>query len=150
MPELNIEEIKNLLPHRYPFLLIDKVVDFEEGKWAKAVKCVSANEPFFEGHFPEYAVMPGVLILEALAQTGAIALLSEEENKGRIVFFGGIKNARFKTQVRPGDVLELECTLTARRGPVGFGEAVATVNGSVACKAEISFVIPDQTTEPKE
>ena len=142
MPQLNIEEIKGLLPHRYPFLFIDHVVDYEPGVWAKAVKYVQVDEPYFEGHFPEYAVMPGVLIIEALAQTGAVALLSESGNEGRIVFFGGIKQARFKAQVRPRDVLELECRLTKRRGPIGFGEAVATVNGTTVCKAEISFVMP--------
>ncbi|MCL1890986.1 MAG: 3-hydroxyacyl-ACP dehydratase FabZ [Coriobacteriia bacterium] len=141
MPTLNKEQIESILPHRYPFLLIDRVEDFEAGVWAKARKCVSANEPFFEGHFPEQAVMPGVLILEALAQTGAIALLSEPENKGRIAFFGGVKNARFRTVVRPGDILELDCRLTKRKGPVGFGEAVAKVDGAVACSAEISFVL---------
>ena len=150
MPQLDSEQIQQLIPHRYPFLLIDRVVDYEPGGWAKALKCVTVNEPFFQGHFPEYAVMPGVLILEALAQTGAIALLSEEENKGRIAFFGGIKNARFKAQVRPGDVLELECRLTKRRGSIGFGEGVATVNGVLACKAEISFVVPARGTAGDE
>ncbi|MDR0308687.1 MAG: 3-hydroxyacyl-ACP dehydratase FabZ [Coriobacteriales bacterium] len=145
MPQLDIEQIKQILPHRYPFLLIDRVIDFESGVWARAVKCVTANEPFFQGHFPEQAVMPGVLILEALAQTGAIALLSEPGNEGRIALFGGVKNARFKQVVVPGDVLELECRLTKRWGPVGQGEAVAKVAGKVACKAEISFMLPEGT-----
>jgi len=144
MPQLDIEQIKGLLPHRYPFLLIDRVLDYEPGSWACAIKNVTANEPFFAGHFPGQAVMPGVLILEALAQTGAVALLSEPGNEGRIALFGGVKNARFKTMVRPGDVLELECRLTKRRGPVGFGEAVATVDGAIACKAEVSFVLPEK------
>ena len=139
--ELNNTEIKNILPHRYPFLLVDKIKECEPGNYAKGIKCVSAGEGFFCGHFPEYAVMPGVLIIEALAQVGAVAILTEPENKGKLVFFGGIKNARFKKQVVPGDVLELECRLTARKGPVGFGEAVATVDGEVAAKAEISFAI---------
>lgn len=143
MPQMNIEQVKQILPHRYPFLLIDQVIDYEPGVWAKAIKCVTANEPFFTGHFPDNAVMPGVLILEALAQTGGIALLSEPGNEGRIVLFGGVKNARFKAIVKPGDVLELECRLTKRRGPVGFGEGTAMVNGNVACRAEISFVLPD-------
>ena len=143
MSELNIEQIKKILPHRHPFLLIDQVLDFEPGVWARARKSITANEPFFEGHFPGYPVMPGVLILEALAQTGAIALLSEEGNEGRIALFGGVKNARFKAQVRPGDVLELECRLTARRGPLGFGEATAIVDGKIVCKAELSFALPD-------
>ena len=148
MPQLDIEQIKQLLPHRYPFLLIDRVLDYEPGQWAQAIKCVSADEPFFAGHFPDYAVMPGVLILEALAQTGAVALLSVEGNEGRIALFGGVKNARFKTPVRPGDVLDLECRLTARRGPIGFGEATALVEGAVACKAELSFVLqPPSSTQ---
>ena len=145
MGKLDIEQIKQLLPHRYPFLLIDQVLDFQPGQWAKARKAVTINEPFFQGHFPQQAVMPGVLILEALAQTGAVALLSEPGQAGRIALFGGVKNARFKTVVRPGDVLELECRLTKRRGPVGFGEAVATVDGKVACRAELSFVLQEQT-----
>ena len=121
--------------------LVDRITDFEPGVWAEGVKCVSVNEPFFQGHFPEAHVMPGVLIIEALAQTGAVAILSEEENKGKIAFFGGIKNARFKRQVKPGDVLNLRCEIVERKGPVGFGKAVATVNGKVACQAEISFAI---------
>ncbi|MCL1847353.1 MAG: 3-hydroxyacyl-ACP dehydratase FabZ [Coriobacteriia bacterium] len=141
MPTLDIEQIKEILPHRYPFLLIDRVEDYNPGVWAQARKCVTGNEPFFQGHFPQQALMPGVLILEALAQTGAIALLSEPENKGRIAYFGGVKNARFRRVVRPGDVLELECHLTKRKGSIGFGEAIATIEGVVACKAELSFVL---------
>lgn len=141
MPQLDKEQIQQILPHRSPFLFIDRVEDYEPGAWARARKCVTANEPFFQGHFPEQAVMPGVLILEALAQTGAVALLSEPGNQGRIAFFGGVKNARFKTVVRPGDVLQLECRLTKRKGPVGFGEATATVDGAIACQAELSFVL---------
>ncbi|NCC07070.1 MAG: 3-hydroxyacyl-ACP dehydratase FabZ [Clostridia bacterium] len=139
--QLSHTEIEKILPHRYPMLLVDRIVDFEEGKWAKGIKCVSANEQFFCGHFPEYAVMPGVLILEALAQTGAVALLSLPENKGKIAFFGGVKSARFRTQVVPGDVLMLSCELTALRGSVGFGKAVATVDGKIAAEAELSFVL---------
>lgn len=141
---LTSNEIEEILPHRYPFLLVDKITDYEEGKWAKGIKCVSANEMQFMGHFPGKHVMPGVLIIEALAQVGAIACLSEEENKGKVVFFGGIKNARFKTPVVPGDVLEMSCELTARRGNVGFGKALATVNGKVAVSAELSFAIVDK------
>ena len=107
------------------------------------MKCVTANEPFFQGHFPGYKVMPGVLIIEALAQVGAVAILSVPENKGKLALFGGIKNARFKRQVRPGDVLELECELTAQRGPVGFGTATATVNGKTVCKAELTFALTE-------
>ena len=139
--QLSNKEIQEILPHRYPFLLVDKIVECEPGNYAKGINCVSANEMHFLGHFPGHPVMPGVLIIEALAQVGAVALLTEEENKGKLAFFGGIKNARFKKQVEPGDVLELECKLTSRKGPVGFGEAVAYVDGQIAAKAEISFAI---------
>ena len=137
----NVEEIMNMLPHRYPFLLVDKIVEMEPGKSAKGIKCVSANEMQFMGHFPQMHVMPGVLIIEALAQTGAVALLCEEENKGKIAFFGGIKNARFRKQVVPGDVLELSCEIISRKGPVGIGKATATVDGKVAVTAELTFAI---------
>lgn len=142
--ELNIDQIEQLLPHRYPFLLVDKIVECTPGQSAKGIKCVTANEPFFQGHFPGFKVMPGVLIIEALAQVGAVAILAEEENKGKLALFGGIKNARFKQQVRPGDVLELECELTTRRGLVGFGTATAKVNGKTACKAELTFALTDR------
>ena len=112
--ELNSNEIQEILPHRYPFLMVDRIVECEPGTYAKGLKCVSANEMQFMGHFPQKHVMPGVLLIEALAQVGAVALLTEEENKGKIAFFGGIKNARFKEQVIPGDVVELECEITAR------------------------------------
>lgn len=134
-------QIQEIIPHRYPFQLVDKIVEFEPGKRAKGIKCVSVNELFFCGHFPQKHVMPGVLLIEALAQVGAIAILTVEENKGKIAFFGGIKNARFKQQVVPGDVVELSCELTTMKGPIGFGKAVATVNGKVAVTAELSFAI---------
>ena len=139
--ELNIEEIQAILPHRPPFLLVDKITDFVPGEWAKGIKAVTVNEPFFTGHFPQYRVMPGVLIIEALAQVGAVAILSLPENKGKLAFFGGIKNARFKKQVRPGDVLELSCELIERRGPIGFGKAVAKVDGKVAAQGELTFAV---------
>ena len=139
--ELNSNQIREIIPHRYPMQLVDKIIDFEPGQWAEGIKCVSVNESFFQGHIPEEHVMPGVLIIEALAQTGAVAILSEEDAKGKIAFFGGIKNARFRKQVKPGDVLHLRCEITGRRGPLGFGKAVATVDGKVACQAEISFAI---------
>lgn len=139
--QLNSNEIQQILPHRYPFLLVDRIVEMEPGKSAKGIKCVSANEMQFMGHFPQLHVMPGVLIIEALAQTGAVAILSEEENKGKIAFFGGIKNARFRKQVVPGDVLELSCEIISRRGPIGIGKATATVDGKVAVTAELTFAI---------
>ena len=139
--ELNSNQIAEILPHRYPFALVDRITDYEPGQWAKGIKCVSVNEQLFCGHFPQEHVMPGVLILEAMAQVGAIAILSLPENKGKIALFGGVKNARFKRQVIPGDVLDLECTLTKRRGPVGIGACTATVNGETACTAELIFAI---------
>lgn len=146
--ELNIDQIEDLLPHRYPFLLVDKITACEPGQSAKGIKCVTANEPFFQGHFPGYKVMPGVLIIEALAQVGAVAILTVPENRGKLALFGGIKNARFKRQVRPGDVLELECELTAQRGPVGFGTATAAVNGKTVCKAELTFALTENPASP--
>ena len=140
---LNIEQIQEIIPHRPPFLLVDKISDYVPGEWAKGIKAVTVNEPFFTGHFPQYKVMPGVLIIEALAQVGAVAILSLPENKGKLAFFGGIKNARFKKQVRPGDVLELSCELIERRGPVGFGKAVAKVDGKVAAQGELTFAVGD-------
>lgn len=121
-------QIKQIIPHRQPFLLIDKVVEYEEGQRCVAIKQVSGNEPFFQGHFPEYAVMPGVLITEALAQTGAVAILNSEENKGKIALFAGIDKCRFKRQVVPGDTLTLEVEITKIKGPIGKGNAKATVD----------------------
>ena len=143
-------QIAEILPHRYPFALVDKIVDGEPGQWAKGVKCVTVNEPFFQGHFPGFKVMPGVLIIEALAQVGAVAILTEEGSEGKLALFGGIKNARFKRQVRPGDVLELSCELTARKGPVGFGTAEARVEGKLACRAELTFALTDRPGSPCE
>lgn len=139
--QLDSNQIQGVIPHRYPFLLVDRIVEGEPGRWARGIKCVSANEMHFVGHFPEHHVMPGVLILEALAQTGAVAVLSLPENKGHLAFFGGVKKCRFKRQVVPGDVLELYCEMTETRGTVGFGRARATVDGDVACVAELTFVI---------
>ena len=139
--ELNSNQIQEILPHRYPFLLVDRITECEPGKYAKGIKCVSVNEMQFCGHFPQQHVMPGVLVIEALAQVGAIALLTEEENKGKIAFFGGIKNARFKRQIIPGDVIEMQCELTERKGPIGSGKAVAKVDGKVAVVAELTFAV---------
>ena len=141
MKKYKSDEIAQILPHRYPFALVDRIVDGEEGKWAKGIKCVTVNEPFFQGHFPQYHVMPGVLIVEAMAQVGGVALLSMPENKGKLALFGGIKNARFRRQVTPGDVLEITCTLTKMKGPVGIGEAKALVDGQVAATAELTFAL---------
>ena len=138
---LDSNQIQQVLPHRFPFQLVDRITACQPGQWAEGRKCVSVNEPFFCGHFPQKHVMPGVLILEALAQVGAVAVLSMEENRGKIVLFGGVRRARFKRQVTPGDVLELRCELTARKGPVGIGKAVATVDGKTACTAELTFAV---------
>lgn len=139
--QLNSNQIAEILPHRYPFALVDRITDYEPGQWAKGIKCVSVGEPVFCGHFPQQHIFPGVLMLEAMAQVGAIAILSLPENKGKIALFGGVKNARFKRQVIPGDVLEMECVLTKRRGLVGIGECKALVNGEVACTAELIFAV---------
>lgn len=138
---IGIKEIMKVIPHRPPFLLIDKIIEIEEGKKAVAQKCVSMNEPFFVGHFPGEPVMPGVLIIEALAQTGAYAILSMEENKGKIAYFGGIKEAKFKKVVKPGDVLTLTTEIVKMRGPIGVGECVATVDGVVCTTATLTFVV---------
>lgn len=142
--QLDSNQIARILPHRYPFALVDRIVDGEEGQWARGIKCVSVNEQFFCGHFPQEHIMPGVLILEAMAQVGAVALLSLPENRGKIALFGGVKNARFKRKVTPGDVLEMTCTLTKRRGPVGIGSCEATVNGEIACTAELIFAVQQE------
>lgn len=139
--KLNSNEIERILPHRYPFLLVDKIIDGEPGQWAKGIKNVTRNEHLFSGHFPGHHIMPGVLILEALAQVGAVAVLSLEENQGKIPFFAGIKSARFKRPVVPGDQLVLECKLERTFGTIGFGKAVAKVDGEVCCMAELTFAI---------
>lgn len=138
---LTFDEIKKIIPHRYPFLLIDRIIELEDGKKCTGIKQVSGNEPFFQGHFPDYAVMPGVLIVEALAQVGAVAMLKLEENHGKLAMFTGIDKCRFKKQVTPGDTLQLEVEMTRVKGPLGKGVAKATVNGEIACSCEISFAI---------
>lgn len=138
---MNIREIKETIPHRYPFLLVDRILEVEEGKRAVGIKNVTANEEFFNGHFPDYPVMPGVLIVEALAQVGAVAMLKKEENKGRLAFFAGIDNCRFKRQVIPGDQLRLEVEMTRLRGAIGKAKATATVEGELVCEADLMFAL---------
>ncbi|OKL37596.1 3-hydroxyacyl-ACP dehydratase FabZ [Domibacillus mangrovi] len=138
---MDIREIKETIPHRYPFLLVDRIVEVEDGKRAVGLKNVTANEEFFNGHFPNYPVMPGVLIVEALAQVGAVAMLKKEENKGRLAFFAGIDNCRFKRQVVPGDQLRLEVEMTRLRGSIGKAKAMASVEGELVCEAELMFAL---------
>lgn len=138
---LNSNQIQKIIPHRFPMLLVDRIEELVAGQRAVGIKAVSAGEPFFCGHFPVEHVMPGVLIIEALAQTGAVALLSQASFKGKIAYFAGINKARFKRKVIPGDVLCLEVEITKLRGPVGIGSAKATVNGELACEAELMFAI---------
>jgi 3-hydroxyacyl-[acyl-carrier-protein] dehydratase len=138
---LSYDEIQEIIPHRAPFLLIDRVDDLEPGVFAKGVKMVSGNEFYFQGHFPAEKVMPGVLVIEALAQMGAVAILSLEENKGKIAYFGGINSAKFKRKIVPGDALELETRIVKSKGSIGVGEAIARVNGKIAVKAELVFAI---------
>jgi 3-hydroxyacyl-[acyl-carrier-protein] dehydratase len=141
---LNSNEIKEIIPHRYPFLLVDRILEIEEGQKAIGVKNVTANEEFFNGHFPGYPVMPGVLIVEALAQVGAVAMLKKEENRGRLAFFTGIDNCRFKRQVVPGDQLRLEVEMIRVRGSIGKGKGIATVDGELVCETEIMFALGEK------
>ena len=138
---LDVNQIMEIIPQRAPFLMIDRVEEFVPGESCTAYKNVCINEWYFQGHFPGQPIMPGVLITEALAQTGAVAVLSLEENKGKNALFGGIDKLRFKKQVVPGDVLKLEVKIIKRKGPIGVGEAIATVDGQVAAKGEITFAL---------
>jgi 3-hydroxyacyl-[acyl-carrier-protein] dehydratase len=140
---LDVQQIKDTIKHRYPFLLVDRVLELEEGKRAVGIKNVSANEEFFNGHFPDYPVMPGVLIVEALAQVSAVVMLTKEGNQGRLGLLAGIDNCRFKRQVKPGDQLRLEVEITRLKGPIGKGKGIATVDGELVCEAEIVFAFGD-------
>ena len=138
---MDINEIREILPHRYPFLLVDRVTEVVEGKSIKGYKNVTINDQFFQGHFPEKPIMPGVLILEALAQLGAVSILSMDEFKGKIPMFAGADKVKWRKPVVPGDRLDLSCEIIKLRGPIGIGKAVATVEGKKVCEAEIMFAI---------
>ena len=138
---LDAGQIQAIIPHRYPFLLVDRVVELEPGKRVVGIKHVSMSDPYLQGHFPEYPVMPGVLIVEALAQVGAVLVLSDPANAGQIPFFARIDNCRFRQQVRPGDTLRLEMDVTAFRGPVGKGHGRAFVDQALACEAYLTFAL---------
>ena len=138
---LGIKEIEAILPHRHPFLLVDYIEELEPGVRAVGYKCVTFHEDFFQGHFPQEPVMPGVLTIEALAQTGAVAILSLEKNKGKTAYFGGINKCRFRGKIVPGDKVRLETKIIKVKGPMGIGEAIATVDGKTVVKADLTFMI---------
>ena len=138
---LNKSEIEKIIPQRDPFLMIDEVEEYTPGESCVAYKNVSLEEPYFKGHFPGNPIMPGVLIVESLAQAGAVAILSMEENKGKNAIFGGIDKMKFKKMVVPGDRLKLEVNIIKRKGPIGVGEAIATVDGKVVAKGELTFAV---------
>lgn len=140
---LDAQQIQEIIPHRYPFLLVDRILEVEWGKRAVGIKNVSMGDQFFQGHFPDYPVMPGVLIIEALAQVGGVALLGTDEFRGKLAFFAGIDGVRFKRQVRPGDVLRLEVELGKMRRGVGYGTGTATVDGQLAARGELMFAVVD-------
>lgn len=147
MSVLTTKEIMDIIPHRHPFLLVDTIEELVPGVRAAGKKCVTYDEYYFRGHFPQEPVMPGVLIVEALAQVGAVAVLMQEENKGKLGYFGGIKNCKFRRKVVPGDKLKLEARIIRQKGPLVIGEAVASVDGEVAVKAELSLMIGKAETD---
>ncbi|MFS0980627.1 3-hydroxyacyl-ACP dehydratase FabZ [Enterococcus casseliflavus] len=141
MSALTIQEIKDIIPHRYPMLLVDRVEELEEGKRVVAKKNVTINEPFFQGHFPHEPVMPGVLIVEAMAQAGAVALLSLEDFRGKTAYFGGLDKAKFRKKVTPGDTLILEVEIIKVKSAAGIGKGIAYVDGKKVAEAELTFMI---------
>ncbi|MDA8354596.1 MAG: 3-hydroxyacyl-ACP dehydratase FabZ [Firmicutes bacterium] len=142
--ELDAKQIQEVIPHRYPFLLVDRVLECQPGERAVGLKNVTVNEPFFQGHFPGYPVMPGVLIVEALAQVGAVSVLSKEENRGKLAFFAGIEKCRFRGQVKPGDTLTLEVEMLRLRGSLGKGKGVARVGDQVVAEGELMFALQEK------
>lgn len=140
---LDTQKIRDVIRHRYPFLLVDRILELKEGKRAVGIKNVTLNENFFNGHFPNYPVMPGVLIIEALAQVSAVVMLTKEGNQGRLGLLAGIDKCRFKKQVRPGDQLRLEVEITRLKGPIGKGKGIATIEGELVCDVELIFAFGD-------